>query len=88
MVQGDEPFILPCDIDKLIKTFDDNTVKISNLMGHIKSKNTFLNKNKPKVVFDKNNNALYFSREPIPSSWQNKTHKEKIHTVWYNWFQV
>ena len=44
-------------------------------MGHIKSKNTFLNKNNVKVVFDKNNNALYFSREPIPSSWQNKAHK-------------
>ncbi len=78
MVQGDEPFILPEDLDKVINTFDDSTVQISNLMGHIKFKNIFLNKNNVKVVFDKKNNALYFSREPIPSLWQNKKHKEKF----------
>ena len=46
---------------------------ITNLMGKIESKDEFQDSNCIKVVCDKNNDALYFSREPIPSLEREKT---------------
>lgn len=71
MVQGDEPLINPKMIDKIRSSFTDRNVAISNLMTIIKTKNDFLNKNNVKVVIDNEKNALYFSREPIPSPWKD-----------------
>ncbi len=68
MIQGDEPMIRPEMIDQAIKPLlDDETLVISNLMTEIKTKEEHENPNRVKVVVDKNNNAMYFSREPIPS---------------------
>ena len=39
-------------------------------MSEITSKDVFFDKNNVKVVVDCNNDALYFSREPIPSPWK------------------
>ena len=38
-------------------------------MTKVKNKGEFMDLNEPKVVFDHNNYALYFSRCPIPSPW-------------------
>ena len=70
MVQGDEPTIKPETIEKAIRSFNDPENNIVNIMSQLSSKETFEDRNNVKVVVDNNNNALYFSREPIPSSWK------------------
>ena len=68
MIQGDEPLIYPEMIDEAIKPLiDDGGVNITNLMAEIRTVEEFEDPNEIKVVTDKFNNALYFSREPIPS---------------------
>jgi len=69
MVQGDEPLITPDLINEAISNFKDSEVDIVNIMSPIKTHEQFIDKNNVKVVFNKINNALYFSREPIPSKW-------------------
>jgi 3-deoxy-manno-octulosonate cytidylyltransferase (CMP-KDO synthetase) len=70
MIQGDEPLVQPAKIEKAIgELAGDTSLNIVNLMGIIDSKEEFVDKNEVKVVTDLNNNALYFSRESIPSAW-------------------
>ncbi len=70
MFQGDEPLISPEDVAKTINNFSDSSVKVVNIMSQFRSIEAFKDKNNVKVVVDKNNDALYFSREPIPSLWK------------------
>lgn len=68
MIQGDEPMIFPEMIDLAVGPFlTDPSVKVVNLMAPIATEEEFQDPNCPKVVVDRENNALYFSREPIPS---------------------
>ncbi|WP_152057739.1 3-deoxy-manno-octulosonate cytidylyltransferase [Aliarcobacter butzleri] len=68
MVQGDEPLTFPEMIDEAVQPMIENkSVLITNLVSDIDTVEAFENPNEVKVVMDKNNNALYFSREPIPS---------------------
>jgi 3-deoxy-manno-octulosonate cytidylyltransferase (CMP-KDO synthetase) len=65
-VQGDEPFINPSVIESAIEPLiKDKNLNVSTVA--VEMKNDFNNPNKVKVVFDKNYNALYFSRSVIPS---------------------
>ena len=74
MVQGDEPTINPETIGKVILNFDDPENDIVNIMSRLTSKEAFEDRNNVKVVVDNKNNALYYSREPIPSSWKGWGH--------------
>ena len=68
-VQGDEPFTEVDSLKKLINVFKNEPNKeidLASLMVHIKDKEEIKNPNTVKVVLDKNNLALYFSRSPIP----------------------
>lgn len=68
MVQGDEPLTFPEMIDEATQPMlDDNSIKITNLVADLESIEEFENPNEVKVVMDKFSNAIYFSREPIPS---------------------
>lgn len=68
MLQGDEPMVSGEMIDLAIKPLlNDPKVMITNLMTQINSKDEFEDSNEIKVVFDKDSNAIYFSRAPIPS---------------------
>lgn len=68
IVQGDEPLTFPQMIEESVKPMiDDKSLLITNLVADIKDIGTFENPNEVKVVMDKYNNALYFSREPVPS---------------------
>ena len=74
MVQGDEPLTHPDMIDEaLAPMLDDENIPISNLTGEIKTQAEFENPNEVKVVMDKEGNALYLSREPIPSKKKYKS---------------
>lgn len=67
MIQGDEPMITSKMIDKSIKPLIKNKkIGVVNIVSKIKDKKEFNDKNCIKVVKDKDNNALYFSRSPIP----------------------
>lgn len=68
MIQGDEPMLYPDMIDEAVNPLiQDKEIKVSNLMSYLKTKEEQEDPNEVKVVVDKNNFALYFSREPIPS---------------------
>lgn len=70
MVQGDEPLILPESIGETLRHFDDPGVEIVNIMSRLRTREQFEDKNNVKVVVNQNKDALYFSREPIPSPWK------------------
>lgn len=68
MVQGDEPMTHPDMITEAVQPLlDDADVQVVNLLGQIKDKAEFEDRNCIKVVCDLNLNAMYFSREPIPT---------------------
>jgi len=66
-LQGDEPLVFPEMIEKAIQPLlEDSSLSCVNLVkrvGYEEAKNI----HEVKVVFDENNDAMYFSREPIPS---------------------
>jgi 3-deoxy-manno-octulosonate cytidylyltransferase (CMP-KDO synthetase) len=64
-IQGDEPFIQPTQIELLKLCFVSET-DIATLVKQIETEDELFNPNRPKVVLDNNQNALYFSRSPIP----------------------
>jgi 3-deoxy-manno-octulosonate cytidylyltransferase (CMP-KDO synthetase) len=65
-VQGDEPFVNKDPLEKLIATFNDSSVGVASVMQKLGPDEDINNPNFVKVVCDKNSNALYFSRSPIP----------------------
>jgi 3-deoxy-manno-octulosonate cytidylyltransferase (CMP-KDO synthetase) len=68
LVQGDEPLTFPEMIDEAVEPMiRDKKILITNLVADIDTVESFENPNEVKVVMDKELNALYFSREPIPS---------------------
>lgn len=78
MVQGDEPMTFPEMIDMALEPMlKDPSIKAVNLMAPIKTREEHNDPNCPKVVVDKNNFAIYFSREPIPS-WKKGAKEVKM----------
>lgn len=68
MVQGDEPMVTPEMISESLAPFSkDDSVNVVNLMAHMETVEQFEDPNEVKVVIDHNSDAIYFSREPIPS---------------------
>lgn len=68
-VQGDEPFTEKESLKKLIEVFkedDKKNIDLASLMVHITDLEEINNPNTVKVIVDKSNFALYFSRSPIP----------------------
>lgn len=65
-VQGDEPFIQPEQLEQLIDCFKNPKTQIATLVKKIDTTDDLLNINLPKVIFNKEMKALYFSRLPIP----------------------
>ncbi|WP_165156990.1 3-deoxy-manno-octulosonate cytidylyltransferase [Parabacteroides sp. ZJ-118] len=69
-IQGDEPFIHPEQIQTIKTCFTDANTQIATLVKPFHAdddfESTLFNPNSPKVVLNKNNEALYFSRSVIP----------------------
>lgn len=68
-IQGDEPFIQPDQIEILKSCFIDDETLIATLAKKVIKKDglDFLqNPNNPKLVVNKNDEAMYFSRSVIP----------------------
>ncbi len=78
-IQGDEPFIKPGQISQLAEAFNDPSVHIATLIKQIDNNEELFDPALPKVVFNIKNEALYFSRWPLPyvrdvekNSWTEK----------------
>lgn len=68
VMQGDEPLVYPDMIDAAVEPMlNDDSIQCVNLGKQIESEVDFRDPNNVKVVVDKEWNALYFSREPIPN---------------------
>ena len=68
-VQGDEPFTSREGLEKVLAVFnepDADKIDLASLMTEIHDWKEISNPNCVKVIVDKNNFALYFSRSPIP----------------------
>jgi len=66
-VQGDEPLMPPQNIEKVVEPLlKDTSVSVSSLRILIKNPKDLHNQNITKVVVDKLDSALYFSKAPIP----------------------
>ena len=69
MVQGDEPLVHPEMIRLAVGPLvDDPKIVCSNLATKIRSPQDFQDPNTIKVVMRRDGFALYFSREPIPTT--------------------
>lgn len=78
-IQGDEPFIKGKMIDEAIEPLIfDRSVNVSTLAKRIDNIDEFRSPSIPKVVFDYNNFALYFSRSPIPYVRDARTNYERL----------
>jgi 3-deoxy-manno-octulosonate cytidylyltransferase (CMP-KDO synthetase) len=75
-VQGDEPFQDAKSLRDLVLVFERPKVKMASLMCRISEDESY-NPNTVKVVFDENQNAIYFSRSPIPFN------REKVGNLTY-----
>ena len=65
-IQGDEPFIDPSQINLVRDCFNDESVQLATLIKEIHNNEELFNPNIPKVVIGHQQQALYFSRHPIP----------------------
>jgi 3-deoxy-manno-octulosonate cytidylyltransferase (CMP-KDO synthetase) len=65
-IQGDEPFIDPSQIEKVVEILRGGDFSISTLVKKIDNQELIHNPNVVKCVFSDKNKALYFSRSPIP----------------------
>src|SRR5690606_31727909 len=68
-VQGDEPFIDRESLTKIIEVFkadSEGAIDLASLMTPIADWEEISNPNTVKVIVDRSNCALYFSRSPIP----------------------
>lgn len=65
-IQGDEPFIRPEQIDLIADCLQNKRVQIATLVKRIETAEEYFSSSVVKVVFGKNNEALYFSRAPVP----------------------
>jgi len=68
MVQGDEPMTHPDMIDSAVAPFNnDAQLNCVNLVRKIEHEADFRDANTIKVVMDRHDNAIYMSRQPIPT---------------------
>jgi len=68
-LQGDEPLVNPDMISMAVQPLiDDPSLACVNLVKKVDYQ-AAQDRNEVKVVFDEEKNALFFSREPIPSIW-------------------
>jgi len=73
-LQGDEPFIDQLSLEELVNGFNDKEVKMASLMRDFNDKDELNNSNNVKVIVDKDNYSINFSRIPMNSDSNNYKH--------------
>ncbi|MGC8802333.1 MAG: 3-deoxy-manno-octulosonate cytidylyltransferase [Bacteroidales bacterium] len=79
-IQGDEPFIQPEQL-RLLKSCFEDEISIATLAKPITTPDELFNPNVVKVIVNRNNRALYFSRSVIPYQ------RNAEQTTWVSSFQ-
>ena len=80
-VQGDEPLIDPSSIDTAVAALlEDPAVQIATVATPIRHAGDIMDPNVVKTVLDFEDNALYFSRAPIP--WVRDS-QQKVHVKYW-----
>jgi len=78
-IPGGIPFVSPKIIDQVIEPhLFDSEIFITTLAKKVESVDEMKSNSVPKVVFDYNNYALYFSYSPIPFVKEARTNLEKV----------
>jgi len=76
-IQGDEPLLNPSSLDLIIEPFlNDSTVETVNLIEDLKDDSEIHSVNTVKAIFNKNNDAIYFSRIPVPGDKAKQHYKQ------------
>ncbi len=79
-IQADEPLVHPTMIDNVARALlDDDAVIMATIIKRVTDAQVINDPNTVKVVKDKNNFALYFSRSPIPHLAQNSEETEPVY---------
>lgn len=79
-IQADEPLIHPVMIDNVAQALlDSENVSMSTMKRKIDNPNDITDPNVVKVIVDKNNFAMYFSRSPIPHHAVNSEIKSPVY---------
>lgn len=78
-IQGDEPLVDARQLDQLLQAFSNPDVEIATLASRKIAMEDIMNLNRIKLIVDKNHNALYFSRSPIPNFANAKDEPLKIY---------
>jgi len=65
-IQGDEPFIQPAQLKRVASCFSDKNVQLATLVKQFSINDDIFNPNTPKVILNKDSEAIYFSRSAIP----------------------
>ena len=77
-VQGDEPLIDPLNVEQAFAPFlKEKDLQMGTLAWHIKIEEEAFSQNVVKVVVDKNDFALYFSRLPVPFYRDDRSFEER-----------
>lgn len=80
-VQGDEPLIDPVTIDAAVAALlEEPPAQIATVATLIRHANDIMDPNVVKAVLDFDDNALYFSRAPVP--WVRDT-QQKVHVKYW-----
>ena len=82
-IQGDEPFIDPVQLKLIAESFRSEKTEIATLVKKIDRQTDLFDINKPKVILNKNLEAIYFSRTPIPFFRNLNEHKWLTHHKYY-----
>ena len=80
-LQGDEPLLPPVLIDECAALLEDDSVGMGTLASPMETDEDLRNPNVAKIVIDQHDNALYFSRAPIPYSRDEHTDKLTMQTA-------
>lgn len=80
-LQGDEPLLPPVLIDECAALLNDDSVGMATLASPMDTDEEFRNPNVAKIITDQDDNALYFSRAPIPHSRDEHTHDLMLQTT-------
>jgi 3-deoxy-manno-octulosonate cytidylyltransferase (CMP-KDO synthetase) len=82
-IQGDEPFIDPEQIAKVIGCFDDAGTQLATLIKKINTTEELYNLSSPKAIINKLSEAIYFSRSAIPHVRGEEPQRWLYHNTYY-----